>query len=598
MARIDPDKIVVCSFHTADDYYRAFGEKQRRSLEALGLPFEIAEIEKKDGEEWLDICRKKVPFIHSVCQKHPDKKVFWIDVDCELEFLPDFVLHSTADIIGFQRGFDDPFNIGYKKRARFWEPCFWGIHTTEAARRYIAAAAESEKKAEVRATDDYFFEEAWRLHAASMTFQIIPSQLVAGRKDNLATGVRPFFYFGSSGNVDKFKGQAAQHRRAGIGRFSLMGAGDFVRRTSLAAAKAVQDGLPDQLSLKMRRLSDNSGLTGLLVGDGKTTRAMNPELLRSYWALVAAARAGDKAETERLLALVDGKQLPGDQHVTFEAAARALLDYATSGDGPPLRLAWWDRPFPGNFGDWLSPLIIGGISGRRVVHEAPTKLSGEPHLFGIGSIGRFISRKSVVVGTGISQRDVALHPKANYISVRGPITAQKLREEGGEVEDRFGDPGILISRLIPVTRDKTNGKIALVRHHTHRKLAARLPENMDELSVMVGSRAGITDLVEALNRYDSVVTSAMHIYIACQSYGIPVALVNFQGGESAVHGDGIKYVDYALGAGVPERTPIVIDPDMRSTDFAPLTYEARISSAKMDDVEEAVREGIRRLDAI
>jgi hypothetical protein len=39
----------------------------------------------------------------------------------------------------------------------------------------VQAAADFEARATVRATDDFFFEEAWRAVSPNMTFQIIPS---------------------------------------------------------------------------------------------------------------------------------------------------------------------------------------------------------------------------------------------------------------------------------------------------------------------------------------------------------------------------------------------------------------------------------------
>ena len=107
------ENAIVCSFYTADDYYRSHGARLRANLEELGVAYDLREIAKKSGEDWAAICRKKVGFIAEVCEANPGKKVFWIDVDCELFAIPDFILHSTADIIGFQRGFSNPLKIGY-----------------------------------------------------------------------------------------------------------------------------------------------------------------------------------------------------------------------------------------------------------------------------------------------------------------------------------------------------------------------------------------------------------------------------------------------------------------------------------------------------
>ena len=105
---------IVCSFFTSDDYYKSHGSRLRANLEELGIEVDLREITKKEGEDWAAICRKKVGFIAEVCAANPDKKVFWIDVDCELFSIPDFILNSTADIIGFQRGFSNPTKIGYE----------------------------------------------------------------------------------------------------------------------------------------------------------------------------------------------------------------------------------------------------------------------------------------------------------------------------------------------------------------------------------------------------------------------------------------------------------------------------------------------------
>ena len=124
----------------------------------------------------------------------------------------------------------------------------------------------------------------------------------------------------------------------------------------------------------------------------------------------------------------------------------------------------------------------------------------------------------------------------------------------------------------------------------------KLRDNMDELDVLVGDPAGITDLLVRLNQYDSVVTSAMHIYITCQSYGIPCALVTFEGFEHKVHGTGMKYRDYSLGAGLAEVNPVAIGHDLKKIDLDNITTDYKVSEAKMNEVEAAVLEGIHRYE--
>jgi hypothetical protein len=198
----------------------------------------------------------------------------------------------------------------------------------------------------------------------------------------------------------------------------------------------------------------------------------------------------------------------------------------------------------------------------------------------------------VVVGTGISTDDVQLSRKANYVSVRGPLTAKALRASKGPEVTSFGDPGIVISKIYRVKRSKTNGRGVLVRHFSHSSANLKLPSKIDELSVMMSRPKDIKEFVTKLNEYDYVITSAMHVMITCHSYGIPCALVTFEGYEENVHGSGIKYEDYALGAGVEVMNPIVLPTDLSKTNLKKLTKTIKVSSKKISEVEGHIKTAI------
>jgi hypothetical protein len=579
---MDSKDVIVCSFFTDDDYYRGHADNLRKNLENLGLAYELREIHKQEGEEWPDICRKKIGFIADVCEQHPDKKVFWIDVDCNLLSIPDYVINTTADLIGFTRGFAPALKIGYERRARFWEPCFWGLNTTSQARKLIIDAHNLEKASTLRATDDYFLEEAWRANAENLTFQIIPSGCVVGRGSSTQDA---FFTFGSSGNVAEFKGKVEQHASAsGVKKKKTM------RSRGLSIAKKIEDLLPSGFARKLRRMVDGTGITGLLVagkapkGDPARTAALNN--------ILAEGKAGITDALEAEVAKFQASYIPTKVEANTIDAAKTFSFYASKPSTEEVLLAWWPRPFPGNFGDWLSPLIVGNYTDSKIFHQSVSRVAKKDHIIGLGSIGRFIKSNSIVCGTGISTDDLELNKSAEYVSVRGPITAEVVKKSGGPDVSSFGDPGILLSRIIPINRAATNGRVALVRHFTHLTIPLVKPANMDELDVLVGSPTGIRTLLEDLNKYDAVVTSAMHVYISCQSYGIPCALITFDGFEDSVHGNGIKYRDYSMGVGLPAINPTSVALDLTSVNFDDIINDLVVSQEKMDEVEDAIRRSL------
>ena len=583
MAKQVATNAIVCSFYTADDYYRSHGARLKANLESLGIPYELREIAKQPGDDWADICRKKVGFIAEVCAAHPDKKVFWTDVDCEIFSIPDFILNSTADIIGFQRGFSNPIRIGYENRGRFWEPCFWGINTTAQARSMVAAAAEFEAVATVKATDDFFFEAAWRAVSPNMTFQIIPSNCAVDKGRGSLEGHEVFFRFGSSGQVDNFKNKVVQHKGNNKKKFGL-------KKELLKFAQAVEEKLPEDLSNKARSIVDASGVTGFLTG--KKHQNVSSKIIGE---IVAAGKAGDALKFNSSFADLQIASLPTRNESAAIKAASSYLSYSSKPSDKKIYLSWWENPYPGNYGDWLTPYIFSHYTENRIIFQGLTSRAIKKHIVSLGSVGRFIKSNSVVVGTGVSSFKYPLNTKADYVSVRGPHTADLLVQSGGPKIENFGDPGVVLSKILPLTRGKTNGKVALVRHHTHLQAPVILPNNFDELSVLLSHPDDIVSFIKKLNEYDSVVTSAMHVLITCHSYGIPCALVVFKGFEEYVHGDGIKYLDYALGAGVKAISPTPINPKLDWKEIKPLLETIQVSGSKIAQVEAAIKEGLRRV---
>jgi hypothetical protein len=80
--------------------------------------------------------------------------------------------------------------------------------------------------------------------------------------------------------------------------------------------------------------------------------------------------------------------------------------------------------------------------------------------------------------------------------------------------------------------------------------------------------------------------------ITCQSYGIPCALVTFEGYEENVHGSGMKYEDYALGADIEVMNPAVVPLDLRKFDFKPLIKDIKVSETKKDEVVGHIKQAI------
>ena len=341
-----------------------------------------------------------------------------------------------------------------------------------------------------------------------------------------------------------------------------------------------------------------------VAADGAQAKARSGASARRRSELIThMVMAGQRGETDAVGVLAARLANKGALTVKESNTIRISRTFATYAsepiDGGSARLMWWPRPFPGNFGDWLSPFVLARASSRRVLFQPPTSTGDQPHLVMIGSIGRYVRPGSIVIGTGVSTAATPVDPRAQFVSVRGPISAAAVAAAGGPSVESFGDPALLLARLLPVDRSVTNGRLALVRHHAHADLPLQLPDGMDEHSVLAASPDEITRFVRTLSTYEGVVTSAMHVMIACHSYGIPCALVTFAGHLDAVAGDAVKYRDYSLGAGLDD----VWEPEPIGLNVASIEWDGRLRTARvpegtLDGIEKAIAAGIATYDLV
>jgi hypothetical protein len=496
-----PDKekkaILLASFYTPDDYYKEKALSLESRLNALGIDCCIKEIRIPAGLQWPDICRKKIQYIYNAFRENCDSyhKIGWIDVDCSIDHLPGFLLDFQVDLIGFSRGFPHSSHR-QRVRTRFWEPCFFVFQSNDKCQNFLQKASKLEEDAtSIKATDDFFFEEAWRENREKMTYFCIPGEYSTRRasKEIIPSQYRAngiFFEFGESGNVEQFKGKVEQHA------IELVG-------TKTPA-------------------SENSGIT------------VNPKPLES---LILIAKSDKEALARPELTILNGI------HEIYREQVKSLMSY--EGQEFYIPLFWWIRPAPGNMGDWLSPYILHKLTGLSVAYSN----ANDSKLVALGSVGRYIKDHHTVWGTGISACDTSLNTNANYIAVRGPYTAKALKASGGAKVDVFGDPGILMRDIFtPIQLKNSSFKYGFVRHFIHQDVPLTFEDGIEDLNILVSSASSIENFVSRLASYTAVLTTSLHVIILCHAYHVPCRLVSLKSQVRPVHGDGIKYRDFYEGA--------------------------------------------------
>jgi hypothetical protein len=200
---------------------------------------------------------------------------------------------------------------------------------------------------------------------------------------------------------------------------------------------------------------------------------------------------------------------------------------------------WW--PLEGGLGnlcDVLTPRLLEAYG--YVPHRVPRD---EADWFFIGSTIRFARPATTVVGAGVIDRRDRIDPRARYLAVRGPITAEIVRKAGGEPPEVQGDPAMLLPRFYHPPVQPTV-PVGLVPHYVDRhdpQVAAWRGVVIDVL------RNNPLKVIDDIRKCEAVISSSLHGIIIAHAYGIPAAWVRLGG---RLWGDDVKFDDYAASVGV------------------------------------------------
>ena len=232
---------------------------------------------------------------------------------------------------------------------------------------------------------------------------------------------------------------------------------------------------------------------------------------------------------------------------------RAAVKIGGSGRLP---LAWYRGK---NWGDALSPVLVSLLSGKPVVHIAP---SGYQHdrYFAIGSILGGANERTEVWGTGfIRENERPIGPPRAVHAVRGPLSRLSLVSQGIECPEIYGDPALLLPRFFNV-RVPQRYAVGIVPHYAD-KLSPWLDRFRNDPQVSIlDIESGITEFVRSVQSCEVILSSSLHGLICADAYGVPNAWVQFS--DRLLGGD-FKFRDYRLSIGADVTDRVRVDEETR-----------------------------------
>lgn len=561
---------IFISFYAGRRYYYDAAAQLRADLDALGLPHDIEEIEPPPDRDWADICRMKPAFIQRKLEQHR-APVFWLDVDSRVLKRPPVLEGLRSDFAAFLRNFSRLQEFDPVQKGRTFVPAFLYFNYSDAGRRLAARVAELEATSELRATDDYFLEQAWREFEGHLEVTLLSPGGVVLRRSTDAPAEDPWLQVGQSGNVQSFISQVEQHRPAAFERqrlfSSLQGlAQEEITKGRFAEASVylrrmirlddVQDGAVRTLARVLRRRGQIEEALGEYEARLQAIMASQPEprrlleFLSGYFEFVLESKRLDDATT--VLRRISELDDPGAQRLARSKGYRLSLETEARRIGRPkarVPLWWMEQPYPGNLGDVLNPWLVHRLTG-----VPPRFVGAGAGVLAIGSVIKFARAGTLVWGSGSPRMTDKLSHEATYRAVRGPLTRRLVRDSGGTCPEIYGDPALLLPRVYQ-RRIAKRHPLGLIRHHVHIEEPVALAPDVAEIDILRCGAEEIESFLDEVLACEMIVSTSLHGLIVAHAYDIPAVWADFSGATTRIQGNHVKFLDYFASIGITDVVP-------------------------------------------
>ena len=194
-----------------------------------------------------------------------------------------------------------------------------------------------------------------------------------------------------------------------------------------------------------------------------------------------------------------------------------------------------------NFGDFLTPYIVEKLTNKKPILFSPkSKFSFFfKHSLMIGSIISRSQKRTLVWGSGIIKKDDLING-GNFLAVRGPKTAQRIKDLGYASTEVYGDPALLLPILYNPKIEKKY-TIGIIPHFFHYEELVNVYPEKDKTVLFINLLTNnVEDVINQILSCEKIISTSLHGLIVAHAYQIPAIWWKY----GKLNGDDIKFYDY------------------------------------------------------
>lgn len=220
---------------------------------------------------------------------------------------------------------------------------------------------------------------------------------------------------------------------------------------------------------------------------------------------------------------------------------------------------FWSGPHKPNWGDILNIQLYREITGEDPIWKDYN--SKESYYMSIGSILEKATPHSIIWGSGFMYEDGVvksrpLGKRFTVNAVRGPLSREKLLEQGIPCPEVYGDPALLYPKFYNPKNVQKKYKYGIIPHYAdwdHMLVEQWKDKENEGVKVINILGEDVNDFVDQVLECEIILSSSLHGIICGDAYGIPSYWIKL---SDLVLGDGFKFRDYFASVDRLENDPI------------------------------------------
>lgn len=188
-----------------------------------------------------------------------------------------------------------------------------------------------------------------------------------------------------------------------------------------------------------------------------------------------------------------------------------------------------------NFGDYITPYIY-----EKIYNIKPINNRTNTFIMGAGSILRFSNKNSIIWGTGFIKDNSFIKKYKNILSVRGPLTRNRLLELGIKCPEVYGDIGLIMPYFFNPKIEKKY-KIGIIPHYIDMEEFKNKYNYLDSDIKIIDVTDNIEIVISNILQCEMTISSSLHGIIISHAYNIKSMWIKI---SDNIEGGIFKFRDY------------------------------------------------------